>query len=177
MPHHTPCFNTWVEASLAPVPMQSWSGHLCLTRDSQAPLEASSWGYVCIFPHPQSVPTCPFLTLACPGPPQVSSPTLMTRTPLLPTQNPRPEGVWQLPPVPRAPFAEGGGGLALPSWMQPRRSLIWGAGQWGDQGALHLDPDCPSAHHLSRCPWGPSCGREPCPHPCLACASEALSLP
>lgn len=100
--------HTWVEASLAPVPMRSWSGHLCLMRDSQAPFGGLLLGHVCIFPHPQSAPTCPFLTLACPGPPQVSSPTLITRAPLHPIQNPRPEEVWQLPPVPRAPFAEGG---------------------------------------------------------------------
>ena len=100
------------------------------------PLEASSWGHVCIFPHPQSAPTCPFLTLACPGPPQVSSPTLITRTPLHPTQNPRPEGVWQLPPVPRAPFAEGGvwlcqAGHSPEAWMgvqgsgETKEPFIW----------------------------------------------------
>ena len=168
--------HTWVEASLAPVPMRSWSGHLCLMRDSQAP-----FGGLLLGPRLHLPTSSVSAHLPLPHLGLSRAPTgVITHPDYKGTSSsysePKTRRGLAAPTCPQSPICRGWG-LALPSWTQARRSLAEGAGQWGDQGALHLDPGCPSAHHLSHCPWGPSCGREPRPHPCLACASKALSLP
>lgn len=168
--------HTWVEASLAPVSMWSWSSHLCLMRDSQAPFGGLLLGPCLSLPTSSVSAHLPLphigLSRALTG--------VITHTDYKGTTSsyskPKTRRGLAAPTCPQSPICRGWG-LALPSWTQPRRSLAEGeAGQQGDQGALHLDLGCPRAHHLGRCPWEPSGGQEPCPHPRLACASEALSL-
>lgn len=167
--------HTWVEASLALVPMRSWSSHLCFTRDSQAPIGGLLLG-PCL-PLPTSSVSAhlplPHLGLSRALTAVITHPDYKGTASSY--SKPKTRRGLAAPTCRQSPICRGWG-LALPSWTQPRRRMAGGAGQRGDQGALHLDLGCPGAQHLGHCPWEPSCGQEPRPHPRLACASEALSL-
>lgn len=152
--------HTWVEASLAPVPMRSWSSHLSFTRDSQAPFGGLLLG-PCL-PLPTSSVSAhlplPHLGLSRAPTGVITHPDYKGTASSYSKSKTR-RGL-AAPTCPQSPICRGWG-LALSSWTQPRRSLAGGAGQQVDQGALHLDLGCPRAQHLGRCPGSLPVGKSP----------------